>query len=69
MERELFSVEPIPQGWAVYADGAPAPAPTGPEALACASNLAYAHYKNTGRPTGVRVRMRCGDVVLMSPLG
>jgi hypothetical protein len=39
------------------------------EALAAASKFARARYEATGEPTGVRVRMPCGDALLMAAHG
>ena len=68
MERELFSIERSPRGWLVRDDSGPTegPDPTPRLALEHASKLAYRRYASTGHPTGVKVRMQCGDMVLFA---
>lgn len=68
MERELFSIEQSARGWVVYgATGTTEPPdPTPAQALEHARRLALVRYRSTGHPTGVKVRLRCGDTVLLA---
>ena len=68
MERELFSIEQSARGWVVYtANGRNEPPdPTPLVALEHAEQLACARHRSTGRPTGVKVKLRCGDTVLVA---
>lgn len=68
MERELFSIEQSAGGWVVYgATGTTeAPDPTPVVALEHANELAYTRHRRTGHPTGVKVKLRCGDTVLVA---
>lgn len=68
MERELFSIEQSANGWVVHGarGGDEMPDPTPRQALEHASQLADAWYRSTGRPTGVKVRLGCGDTVLLA---
>src|SRR3546814_15794149 len=63
MERELFSIEQSAHGWVVYTanGGNEPPDPTPLVALEHAEQLASARHRRTGRPTGVKVKLRCGD--------
>jgi len=68
VERELFSIEQSARGWVVHTasgDNEP-PDPTPLQALEHAERLACARYNSTGHPTGVKVKMRCGDTVLVA---
>src|SRR3546814_6605116 len=68
MERELFSIEQSARGWVVYTanGGNEPPDPTPLVALEHAEQLASARHRSTGRPTGVKVKLRCGDTVLVA---
>jgi len=68
VERELFSIEQSARGWVVHTASGnnEPPDPTPLLALEHAEQLAGARYRRTGRPTGVTVRLRCGDTVLMA---
>jgi hypothetical protein len=71
MERELFSIEQSPCGWVVYGDSVrdEPPDPTPVEALEHANQLAYVRHRTTGHPTGVKVKLRCGDTILVTSHG
>ncbi len=71
MERELFSIEPSTRGWFVRDGSGPTEGldPTPMRALQHASELAYQRHACTGHPTGVKVRMQCGDMVLFARHG
>src|SRR5690606_3117913 len=68
MERELFSIEQSARGWAVYsASGSNEPPdPTPLVGVEGAGPRACARYRSTGHRTGVKVRLRCGDTVLVA---
>lgn len=68
MERELYSVEHSSHGWIVHGarEGDAPPDPTPIEALEHATRLAQARHRSTGQPTGVKVKLRCGDTVLVA---
>ena len=68
MERELFSIEQSARGWVVYGEGGmnEPPDPTPVVALEHANQLACARHRTTGHPTGVKVRLRCGDTILVA---
>lgn len=68
LERELFSIEQSARGWIVYGTAGTnePPDPTPAEALEHARQLALVRYRSTGHPTGVKVRLRCGDTVLLA---
>lgn len=68
VERELFSIEQSARGWVVYTTtgGNEPPDPTPLLALEHADQLACARHRRTGRPTGVKVKLRCGDTVLVA---
>jgi hypothetical protein len=68
VERELFSIEQSARGWVVYTanGGNEPPDPTPLVALEHAEQLACARHQSTGRPTGVKVKLRCGDTVLVA---
>jgi hypothetical protein len=68
VERELFSIEQSARGWVVYtANGRNEPPdPTPLVALEHADQLACARHRSTGHPTGVKVKLRCGDTVLVA---
>lgn len=70
MERVLISIEPLQQGWMVRGgQHGELSTDSGQEALEHASRLARARYMSTGLPTAVKVRMQCGDMVLMAMHG
>ena len=66
MDRTIVSVTPVARGWRVecperiHHDGVDMHA-----ALSAAWSLARDVYKATGHPTAVKVRIGCGDGVLM----
>lgn len=67
MERELFSIEPSASGWDIYQGAMSAESDlTQMEALEHATVMAQACHARSGRPTGVTVRMQCGDTVLLA---
>ena len=68
MERELFSIEQSARGWVVYGESGSdePPDPTPVIALEHAKQLAYVRHRKTGHPTGVKVKLGCGDTILMS---
>src|SRR3546814_14349951 len=68
MERELFSIEQSARGWVVYTanGGNEPPDPTPLVALEHAEQLASARHRSTGRPPGGKVKLRCGDTVLVA---
>src|SRR3546814_16219417 len=68
MERELFSIEQSARGWVVYTanGGNEPPDPTPLVALEHAEQLASARHRSKGRPTGAKVKLRCGDTVLVA---
>ena len=70
MERALFLIEPIDAGWSISGTIDDDDAfPTKLQAIHRASLLSYTHHMMTGSPTGVKVRMQCGDTVLMAMHG
>lgn len=68
MERELFSIEQSARGWVVHTVGGgnEPPDPTPLAALEHADRLAGARHRCTGHPTGVKVKLRCGDTILVA---
>lgn len=66
MPRTLLAVEPDPTGWSVTVGGTPIDHHASwAAALDAASQFARLRHDATGEPTGVRVPMGNGDVVLM----
>src|SRR3546814_12551002 len=68
MERELFSNEQSARGWVFYTanGGNEPPDPTPLVALEHAAQLASARHRSPGRPTGVKVKLRCADTVIVA---
>jgi len=70
MDRELFQLEPTSDGWTVMGVIPDSDLyPTELLAARKAAQLAYRYFLLTGMPTGVKVRMQCGDVVMMDLYG
>jgi hypothetical protein len=70
MDRELFQLEPTSDGWTVLGVIPDSDLyPTKLLAARKAAQLAYRYFLLTGMPTGVKVRMQCGDVVMMDLYG
>ncbi len=70
MQRALIDVEPDDTGWCIQiAEHAVARNIDKLSAMHRASEIARDCHENTGVPTGVRVRMLCGDEVLIGLCG
>lgn len=70
MDRELFQVERAEEAWMVVGVIPDSDLyPTELQATKKAAQLAYRYFLLTGSPTGVKVRMQCGDVVLTAQNG
>jgi hypothetical protein len=75
MDRELFQVERAGRecsgdGWVVVGVLPDSDLHPGElQAVERAAQLAYRYFLLTGAPTGVKVRMQCGDVVLVAQYG
>lgn len=70
MERTLYFVEPGEPGWQVSLSGKPLEYfGLKGAALRAAETFARIRHDATGEPTGVHVRMRCGDLVLVGRHG
>ena len=70
MCRSLVNVEPKTSGWQVSIKGTAIMTHAGGlEVIAAASDVARMRHEATGEPTGVWVRMPCGDAVLMASHG
>ena len=66
MERRIVTVAPGDYGWHVEApERARITIGDMPLAILVACNLAHAENRASGRPTAVKVRMSCGDGVMM----
>jgi hypothetical protein len=70
MDRELFQIERAEDAWVVIGV-IPDPDlyPTEWQAARKAAQLAHRYFLLTGMPTGVKLRMPCGDVVLTAQNG
>ncbi|TWI03657.1 hypothetical protein IP90_01471 [Luteimonas cucumeris] len=70
MERTLFSVEPDAPGWQVSLCGKPLEHfQLKIAALRAATTFARIRHHATGEPTGVHMRMLCGDLVMVDRHG
>ena len=70
MERRIVSVAPAQRGWRIECpDRAPLVIAEMPQALVTACDLARDEHRASGCPTAVKVRMSCGDGVLMGFCG
>ncbi len=70
MERTLLAVERDPSGWAVLVRGKRIEHyATWTAAIDAAASFARIRHDATGEPTGVRLPMGDGDVVLMQLCG
>jgi hypothetical protein len=70
MERTLIAVEPDERGWCIRIAGVTLEHNLGKRtALEKASGLARERHTATGVPTGVHVRMLCGDGVMVDAHG
>jgi hypothetical protein len=70
MERTLIAVEPDGPGWQVRIDHYQVERNVERSvAIAHATAMARDCHASIGVPTGVRVRMRCGDNVLVGAFG
>lgn len=70
MERVLYSVVPDGAHWAVHVLGSALSwYPSKLAALLAADAMAQMGNSHTGTPTGVEVRMLCGDAVLAGCYG
>ena len=70
MERALIAVEPDEQGWQVrIADYEVLRNTDKFSAIQRATELARDCYESIGVPSGVRVRMLCGDNVMVGSCG
>jgi hypothetical protein len=70
MERTLYCVEPIEPGWQVCVGGKPLEHfRMKIAALSAAETFARIRHDATGEPTGVRMRMLCGDLVMVGRHG
>lgn len=66
MERVLIAVEPDEHGWRVQLAGITLERNLEQlTAIGRADDLARERHDATGAPTGVHVRMRCGDGVML----
>lgn len=67
MERILLSVEPVDGSWQISLRRLLLDEKTTKfAAIESANEHAWRRYTTTGRPTGVRVQMNCGESVLVS---
>lgn len=70
MERTLIAVEPDGTDWRVRLDNYPvARHPEGTAAIRQATEMARDCHRSIGVPTGVSVRLPCGDHVLLAACG
>ena len=70
MERTLIAVEPDGPDWQVRIDHYPVARHVDrAAAIARAKEMARDCHESIGVPTGVRLRMRCGDKVLVGACG
>ncbi|MCL1633852.1 hypothetical protein M2650_04235 [Luteimonas sp. SX5] len=70
MERTLYTVEPTEPGWQVSVSGKPLEHFRLKVAALCAAEtFARIRYHATGEPTGVHMRMLCGDRVMVGKHG
>lgn len=70
MERTLYYVEPIEPGWQVCVGGKPLEHFRLKVAALCAAEtFARIRHDATGEPTGVHMRMLCGDLVMVGRHG
>lgn len=70
MERILIGIEPDEHGWRIQLAGAILERNLEqPAALGRADDLARERHAATGIPTGVHVRMLCGDDVMLGMHG
>ena len=70
MERRIVSMTPGEYGWQIEApERAKVTIADMPLALLVACNLARAEHRASGCPTAVKVKMNCGDGVLMGFCG
>jgi len=70
MDRELFQLERTERAWIIVGVIPDSDLyPTELQAAKKAAQLAYRYFLMTGTPTGVKVRMQCGDVVLVAQNG
>lgn len=70
MERRIVSVGPGPHGWRIErAEHEPITIRDIHQAMVMACDLARIDHKSSGRPTAVKVRMTCGDGVMMGYCG
>jgi hypothetical protein len=66
MERRIVSVAPEQSGWRIqFADRVPLVLAGLQPAIVAACNLAREVHRASGQPTAVKVRMNCGDGVMM----
>lgn len=70
MERTLYTIEPTAPGWQVCLSGKPLENFRLKIAAICAAEgFARLRHAATGEPTGVRMQMLCGDLVLLGRHG
>lgn len=70
MERELLTIEPANDGWAISGCRSDQRSyPTKVQAIHRAALLSYTHHMMTGEPTGVMVQMQSGEAVLTGLCG
>lgn len=70
VERKIVSMAPEQYGWRIEVpERAPVTIADMPLAILVACNLARAEHRASGRPTAVKVRMLCGDGVMMGFCG
>ncbi len=67
MERSILAVEPVRSGWVVRLQGrALEIRATKLEAIGAASERAAERHRQSGQATGVSVRLRTGETVLVA---
>jgi hypothetical protein len=70
VERKIVSMAPEQYGWKIEVpERAPVTIADMPLAILVACNLARAEHRASGNPTAVKVRMLCGDGVMMGFCG
>lgn len=70
MERKIVTVGPEEFGWRIdILDRKPIPIADFQKAIVMACDLARTEHRATGKPTAVKVRMNCGDGIMMGFCG
>lgn len=70
MERSLFTIQPAMQGWRLVDQNTVDHwYPDKLAAMIAADCMSLARYKATGTPTWVKVKMACGDWVMVGMHG